>query len=150
MKMTINDVEQHGEVIYIKVREENTKVKRSFTIESQYAAYVRKYLKRRQAFATTNHLFINCQKGRFQNVPIGRNKFIKIPKTIANFLHLPDPIKYTLASFRQKSASNLDSIGKFWFFFFNFKNSKNTTIIMALLLSFTNSNGVCAEGFTLL
>lgn len=110
-KVNVNDVREEGNVLVIKIPETKTNVVRTFTVENEYAALIRKYAKLRPSTVGHNRFFINFQKGKCTPQPIGRNKFLSTPKQIANFLHLEDADNYTGHSFRRTSATLLANSG---------------------------------------
>lgn len=107
----MKDVEQHGELMLIRIPETKTKVVRSFTLEKEYSACVRKYISLRPNKAPPERFFLNFQNGKCTMQPIGRNKFLGIPKLIATYLDLPNSEQYTGHSFRRTSATLLADAG---------------------------------------
>lgn len=96
-KLEVKDVLQQGSTYVITNPERN----RSFTVdESEYATYVRKYIKLRPKITNHSRFFVNYQNGKCTATPYGVNKFHKSPKAIANFLNL-DAENYTCHSFRR-------------------------------------------------
>lgn len=106
LELTLNDVKEHGEVIVIKTTATKTKNVRSFTVENEHAALVRKYMNMRPADTKTNRFFLRYRKmEKCSTNPIGEAFFKKISKHIANFLDLPDEEKYFFSSIRQSSTN---------------------------------------------
>lgn len=102
-KLTINDVNEHGDVILIKQTSERRKDIRLVTIEKQYAPYVRKYMNLRPATTTTDRFFLKYENGQCTTDAVGRTKLLAIPKVIASFLKLPDADSYSSKSIRRSS-----------------------------------------------
>lgn len=108
MKVTVNDVTEHGDIIFIKITGTKSKVVRSFTVENKFAAYVRQYMKIRLATFAGDRFFLNYHMGTCTPQPIDRHQFLATPKNIANFLALPNAEKYTCYSFQRTSPNLLD------------------------------------------
>ena len=53
----------------------------------------------------SNRFFINYQNGRCTRQFIGKNKISEAPKTIALYLNISEPQKYTGHSLRRTSAT---------------------------------------------
>jgi hypothetical protein len=109
--ITTNDVENHGQVLLVQVKNTKNKIPRSFTIQGPFYDIVRKYQALRSTKATSNRFFQNYQNGKCTRQPIGINKFGAMPKQIATFLNLSDPHEYTGHSFRRSSATLLADSG---------------------------------------
>lgn len=110
-KVDVRDVTEQENLFVVKIPETKNNVIRSFTIENEYAEYVRQYRNLRPSRMSTTRFFIKYQKGKCCNQVIGRHKFLSIPKKIAEFLNLPEPEKYTGHSFRRTSATLLADAG---------------------------------------
>ena len=106
-RVSIADVKEQGNVFVIKIPKTKTNICRSFTVEDDYAEIIRKYVRLRPANVENNRFFLNYQKGKCTVQPIGRNKFLAVPKLVADFLALPDSETYTGHSFRRTSATLL-------------------------------------------
>lgn len=102
-KVDVNDVNQEGSVIVIKIPETNKRSVFSFTVENEYAEYVQKYRDLRPENTPHSRFFINYENGGCSLEPIGKNRFFRAPKAIANFLNLKDAENYTSQSFRRES-----------------------------------------------
>lgn len=59
----------------------------------------------------SNRLFVNYQNGSCVRQFIGKNKIREIPKTVAAYLNLNDPDKYTGHCFSRSSATALSASG---------------------------------------
>lgn len=110
-KIELKDVTEQGSLFIIKILETKTKIIRTFIVEEEYAEFVRKYRNLRPLNTSTSRFFINYQNGKCFNQPIGRNKFLGIPKSIAVYLNLAEPQLYTGHSFRRTSATLLADAG---------------------------------------
>lgn len=109
--ITTNDVENHGRVLLVQVKNTKNKIPRSFTIQGPFHDIVKKYEALRSTKAMSNRFFQNYQNGKCTSQPIGINKFGAMPKQIATFLNLDDPHEYTGHSFRRSSATLLADSG---------------------------------------
>lgn len=106
-KVETKDVRKEGAVYIIKYEDTKTNIMRSFTVEDEYATYVEKYIALRPINVPHNRFFVNYQKGKCTQQPIGRNKFLGTPKLIADFLGLENAASYTGHSLRRSSATLL-------------------------------------------
>lgn len=107
----VKDVRTEGGVFVIDFPKTKTNVGRMFTVDREYASYLREYMKLRPANVPHTRFFINYQKGQCTTQPIGRNKFLGTPKLIAEFLNLEQPGDYTGHSFRRTSATVASNAG---------------------------------------
>ncbi|XP_037042629.1 uncharacterized protein LOC119078984 [Bradysia coprophila] len=94
------DVELHGDLLLVKVEDSCTKSYRSFTITGQFCNVVKKYVALRPAHAPIERFFLNYQRERCTIQPIGKNKFARMPYKMAQYLKLPEPVRYTGQAFR--------------------------------------------------
>lgn len=110
-RVDVADVTQQQNVFVINILHTKTNVTRTFTVENEFAEYIIKYRNLRPSKLSTTRFFINYQKGKCTNQPIGKNKFLGTPKVIATYLNLKDPYLYTGHSFRRTSATLLADAG---------------------------------------
>lgn len=110
-QLQCKDVTEQGTVFVVKLRETKTNVVRTFTVEDEYASCVRKYRNLRSPNTPHTRFFVNYQKGKCTQQPIGKNKFSSTPKLIAMYLELEDAAEYTGHSFRRTSATILADAG---------------------------------------
>ncbi|XP_008546629.1 uncharacterized protein LOC103570614 [Microplitis demolitor] len=80
---------------------------REFTIDGDFYTMVKMYLDLRPKDVKINRIFLNYQKGKCTQQPIGINKIGGVPRKIARFLKLPDADKYTGHCFRRTSTELL-------------------------------------------
>ncbi|KAL7298012.1 hypothetical protein TKK_0009020 [Trichogramma kaykai] len=109
--LTINDVEDHDTMLFIKIEKTNSQIQRTFTITSEFYLMCKKYMKLRPENPCTTRFFLNYHNGACTRQPIGINKFGSMPKEIAKFLCLPNPELYTGHAFRRTSAVLLNEAG---------------------------------------
>lgn len=95
VEMTLDQIETHGRVYLVKIPNLGTNTHRSFTISDQYFDLVEKYRNLRPPTMPSNRFFTNYQKGKCTVQFIGKNKFTKMPKQIAEYLSLEEPDRYT-------------------------------------------------------
>lgn len=97
VRITMSDIEKHGDLFLVKIGQTKTKIARSFTINGGFAETVRKYMGLRPARLGSNNdrFFVNYQRGKCTMQFIGKNKFSGMPRKIAEFLKLPQPERYT-------------------------------------------------------
>lgn len=109
--ITVNDIENHGNILLVRVNNTKNKIPRSFTIQGSFYEVVKKYQALRPSTMKTGRFFINYNKGKCMAQYIGVNKMGNMPKEIAKFLGLADADSYTGHSFRRTSATMLADAG---------------------------------------
>ena len=103
----INDIEHHGDILLVKIRNHKGKILRSFAIDAKFTKIVVQYERLRPPHADFNRFFLNYQQGKCTNQAIGKNKFGRMPSEIAKYLNLPDANLFTGHSFRKTSETLL-------------------------------------------
>lgn len=112
LKMTIDDVEDKGSVLIVKVPDTKTYNQRTFVVDNKdFLALYRKYVALRPNKSTTRRLFLNYKNGRCTCQVVGTNTIGKIPTKIAEYLKLPDAKCFTGHCFRRSSATLLAESG---------------------------------------
>lgn len=93
----MTDIARYDDMYYVTIPPENTKTlkENSFAVRGAMLDIVRKYEKLRPATATSDHFFLNYQKGKCTVQNIGKGKFYKMPSRIAEYLKLPNANLYT-------------------------------------------------------
>lgn len=114
--MSVDDVDDRGNVIVVNIPDTKTYKPRTFTIINGsnciYAIDVfRKYRKLRPDSILHKRLFINYRNKKCTIQPVGINTISKLPEKIARFLGLRNPQEYTGHSFRRSSATLLADSG---------------------------------------
>lgn len=95
-RITMDDVERHGDLFLVKVLQSKTNVSGSFTINGGFAAVVQKYIDLRPTrVQSKERLFVNYQHGKCTVQFIGKNKLSKMPGRIAEYLGLATVERYT-------------------------------------------------------
>lgn len=110
-KVVVEDIRVEGEIFMVVIPETKTNLARKFAIDIEYAGFMRKYINLRPKNVPHRRFFLNYQKGKCTQQPIGRNKFLNIPRIIADFLHLENLTLYTGHSFRRTSTTLLCDSG---------------------------------------
>ncbi|XP_011859053.1 PREDICTED: uncharacterized protein LOC105556569, partial [Vollenhovia emeryi] len=110
-QITINDIEDKGSILLVKIPKTKNYKPRSFVITDEFYSIFKKYITLRPKDVENSRFFLNYQNGRCTRQPIGLNKFVKIPRIIASYLKLPDPQSYTGHTFRRTSATLLADSG---------------------------------------
>jgi len=94
--LLMNKVAQEGNLLIVTVLDTKiTRIDRTFTISGEYFQVVTKYMNLRPQKCKSDRFFLNYQKSKCTNQPIGKNKLGGFPKEIAEYLRLPDPDRYT-------------------------------------------------------
>lgn len=94
-KITIGDVDDHGRLYLVQVRDTKTKKNRSFTITGVFHGMVKKYLALRPPNAPNDRFFLNYQREKCTVQVIGKQKLARMPHRIATYLNLTNPKEYT-------------------------------------------------------
>lgn len=95
-RLTLEDVEKHGNLFLVKIHKTKTHMPRSFTINGGFAGIVQKFFDLRPTgLQPTDRLFCNYQRGKCTRQFIGKKKFSNMPRRIAEHLVLPEPERYT-------------------------------------------------------
>lgn len=93
----ISDIDRRDDVYFVTVPKQNTKTNKNnvFAIRGPMLDIVRRYENLRPAHTTTDRFFLNYQKGKCTVQVIGKAKFYKMPRRIAEYLKLADMELYT-------------------------------------------------------
>lgn len=115
VKMTVDDVQDKGSCVLIKVPETKTGESKGFTIveETKINALnlVRKYFALRLKNTKERRFFLTYRNGRCTVQPVGKNTIGNVPTIIAKFLKLADAGQYTGHCLRRTSATLLAEAG---------------------------------------
>lgn len=110
--INIEDIQDTGKTLIIKISNTKTNTARSFVVPETYYAICKKYINLRPAGGNTNNtFFLNYQNERCTKQSVGINKIGSVPKQIALFLNLPNANEYTGHCFRRSSATILVDAG---------------------------------------
>lgn len=113
--LSVNDIEDRGSVLVVTIPKTKTNKKRVLTILDDDAisalAVYKKYAALRPGNVPHNRFFLQYKNGACKIQPVGKNTFGGIPKTIATYLQLSEPERYTGHSFRRTSATLLADSG---------------------------------------
>lgn len=109
----IEDIEDTGKLLIIKIPDSKTKTQRSFIVSKKWYGTCKKYINLRPSEADTKRLpfFLNYQYKKCTQQCVGINKFGTVPSKIAEFLGLANPKQYTGHCFRRSSATILVDAG---------------------------------------
>lgn len=102
--MKVEHIQYYDGCVQVLVPTTKTKIPRNFTITGDYYNIVRKYADLRPS-NVPNSFFLNYQNGKCTKQIIGINKFGQMGKTIAEYLQLINPEKYTGHCLRRSSAT---------------------------------------------
>ena len=91
----------------IRIPDTKNNVPRAFIIEEKFMQIVKKYMALRPKDVPTYRFFLNYKNDKCTRQVIGKNKFAKTPKEIAQYLGLPYAHLYTGHCFRRTSATLL-------------------------------------------
>ncbi|XP_069701502.1 trichohyalin-like isoform X3 [Periplaneta americana] len=110
-QMSLNNIQDLGTTLVVKIPNTKTNIPRTFTIVGEYLNFYRKYVALRPTNISHERLFIKYTSDKCFNQPVGINTFGKMPSKVAEFLELPDPSLYSGHCFRRTSASLLADSG---------------------------------------
>lgn len=103
--LTLENITQLDGMTLVTIPYTKTYVERSFVIVGEFYNIFQRYLKLRPNDVSSNRLFLSRRNGNIVNIPVGINTVGAVPKTVATFLQLPEPEKYTSHSIRRTSAT---------------------------------------------
>lgn len=95
----------------VSIADTKTYIDRSFIIGPLFYEKVKDYMSLRPQDASADRFFIQYLNGKCHNQNIGKNKVGSTPTTIASYLELENPSKYTGHCFRRTSATLLSNSG---------------------------------------
>lgn len=111
----MDDIDDRDSVLVITVPKTKTNRKRVFTIINDETIsgvqLYKKYADLRPKNVNHRRFFIQYKNNKCTLQPVGKNTFGAIPKSIAQFLKLPNADKYTGHTFRRTSATLLADSG---------------------------------------
>ncbi|XP_044595729.1 uncharacterized protein LOC123272797 [Cotesia glomerata] len=105
------DIEDTGSKFVVTIADTKNYYPRSFVIGDEFYKKVQGYMAIRPNDTTTDRFFLFYHHGKCTKQVIGKNKFSEVPKTMAIFLQLENPERYTGHSFRRTSATLLANSG---------------------------------------
>lgn len=109
--ITIENIEQQGQLLVIKLPNTKTKIDRTFVVPQEFSEFVQKYRNLRPENVNTNRFFLKYHQGKCYKQVIGKNTIRSMPKQIASYLKLANPELYTGHCFRRTSATLLADAG---------------------------------------
>lgn len=115
VKMTINDLEDKGSVLLVKVPETKTATSKGFTIveEEEIGALklIRQYMSLRPKGIKESRFFLTYRNNRCTAQPVGKNTIGSVPSIIAKYLKLENPKEFTGHCLRRTSSTLLIEAG---------------------------------------
>ncbi|XP_066139040.1 uncharacterized protein [Euwallacea fornicatus] len=100
----VQDVEDLGTMLHVKVVDNNHTRNRTFTIgDAHFIAICRKYIALRPPLMDNPKFFIKYMNGKCCKIPMGINKIGGIPKEVARYLNLPNWKDFTGHCFKRTS-----------------------------------------------
>ncbi|XP_050312488.1 uncharacterized protein LOC126747732 [Anthonomus grandis grandis] len=110
-KLTVEDIQDLGAVLLVKISDPKSNLYRTFTVDSAHPEVldcreiVRKYINLRPVVMKRhNRFFVTYSDGVCGISVVGTNTIAKIPSLVARFLKLPEPEKFNAHSFRSTKA----------------------------------------------
>lgn len=112
LKMALDDIQDLGSAILIRIPANKTNKPRSFTIlGEQYVSIYKKYASLRPEGMNERRFFLKFVNGRCYRMVMGIHKLSSVPKEVAVFLNLPGVSEYTGHCLRRTSATMLVDAG---------------------------------------
>lgn len=112
LKVTIDDIEDTGSILIVKIPDTKTYCPRMFTVSnSDYIEIYRKYRVLRPSHTHKKRLFLKYSRGKCVDQHVGINKIGEIPSLIAKWLGKELHKSYTGHCFRRSSATLLANAG---------------------------------------
>lgn len=116
-KLTIDDIDDKGDLIIVNIKDSKNHSPRSFVISQDtnngyFLNIYRKYMNVRPKEIPHRRIFMKYNRGKCRIQPVGINTIGKIPSEIAAYLRLQNPELYTGHSFRRSSATFLANCGE--------------------------------------
>ncbi|XP_008556825.1 uncharacterized protein LOC103577789 [Microplitis demolitor] len=105
--LTTENIQEKTSFLLVEIFATKTSTMRQFIIDGDFYKIVKKYMDLRPQLSISKRFFLNFQKGKCTNQPIGLNKIGGVPKKIASYLKLPDASQYTGHCSRRTSATSL-------------------------------------------
>lgn len=115
--LPVENVIDEGSHFRVDIPPSKTKVIRQCAIttgdieNTNLVEILRKYIKLRPQILKHNRFFVKYANGKCTRNPVGINTFSSLPKVIAQFLGLSNPVLYTGHCFRRSSATFLADSG---------------------------------------
>ncbi|XP_057319465.1 uncharacterized protein LOC130663914 [Microplitis mediator] len=110
-ELKITDVEDLGNRYLVSVNETKNDVPRQFIIGGLFREKVKQYALLRPKERFSDKFFVQYRNGKCVCQNIGRNTIGGTPQSIASYLNLPNPTRYTGHCFRRTSATLLSESG---------------------------------------
>ncbi|KAK5649303.1 hypothetical protein RI129_000332 [Pyrocoelia pectoralis] len=105
-KITIDDIEDKGNLILIKIPDSKTKKLRSFTIIGEmFVNIYHKYVSLRPRYMQGRRFFLKYQNGKCYRNVMGIHTISAVPRKVAKFLKLNNIQEYTGHCLRRTSAT---------------------------------------------
>ena len=105
LNCSVEHFEHREDLILVKIPDTKNHQPRSFVINGEYLKIVQKYAALRQPNTNTKQFFVQYRNGKCTGQVIGKHSFGKIAQSIAAFLNLENPEKYTGHSYRRTAAT---------------------------------------------
>ncbi|XP_022900449.1 uncharacterized protein [Onthophagus taurus] len=104
--MTLCDVEDRPDELFVNIFDPKTEEKKSFTITNpDYLRIYRKYINLRPKHVKNSRLFLKYQPGKCYCQAVGLETMGKIPSLIATYLKLPNSNEYSGFCFKMTNTA---------------------------------------------
>lgn len=115
--MSIDDIEEKGGILIIKIPDSKTRIQRTFVVNGEISVgcnimeMYRKYVALRPPHTLHRRFFITYRAGKCTVQVVGKNTLAKIPTIVAKFLGKPNASAFTGHCLRRTSATLLVDAG---------------------------------------
>lgn len=108
VKMKVEDIEDLGSLLHIKIPNGKANKSRSFTVvEEKFINIYRKYASLRPTSMNDQRFFLKYKDGKCHRSVMGIHKIGSVPREVAFYLKLPNWKEYTGHCLRRTSATLL-------------------------------------------
>lgn len=112
LNLSVEHITEENNLLQVRIFDSKTKPgKRQFGMQGTFRDIVKRYWALRPKDVPSDRFFVNYQLGKCTRQVMGKHKLGGMPKTIAEYLNLPEPEKYTGHSFRRTSTTFLADAG---------------------------------------
>lgn len=109
--LKVEHVTDYKTEIIVRIVDSKTNATKVYLIGGQlYPQIVRSYMRLRPAKIATDRFFIQYLDGKCKAQYIGKNSFADMPRKIAEYLGLPEPVTYTVQTFRNIGKTSVAGI----------------------------------------
>lgn len=95
LNLKVDHIKRYEDMFFVTIPKSESSPQSTFTITGTFFNIVDKYADLRPENTKDNRFFVHYHQGRCTIQPMGRNKFLDMPRKIAKYLKLPESKRYT-------------------------------------------------------